>query len=172
MFALPVAVSFIKPIVFWGSRYLIIAVPPMIALLALGAAGRRRLPALALLAIVVAGQCFYLQNYFRYRQKHTWDTVADFLDKNAEPGETIWVLRAWNVPLFERYLKTAHPVKGADSVAEVAARLDPGPQYVVSNTNFKDAFAEYKIPTLLTQIFETHRPRQELYVLKIIPGKK
>lgn len=172
MFAVPVAVSFIKPIVFWGSRYLIIAVPPIVALLAIGAAGRRLALGLALLAIVVAGQLFYLQNYYRYRQKQTWDTVAHFLDKNAEPGATIWVLRSWNVPLFKRYLKTAHPVNGADSAADVAARLDPGPQYVVSNTDLKDAFAEYKIPTPLTQIFETHRPGQELYAFKIIPRKK
>lgn len=169
MFVVPVAVSFVKPIVFWGSRYLVIAVPPVIGLLAVGAAGRRRALGLALLAIVVAGQLYYLQNYYRYRQKQTWDTVAQFVDQNAEPGATIWVLRAWNRPLFERYLKAGHPVKGADSVAEVAAGAAAGPQYVVSNTDLKAAFAQYDIPTSLTQIFETHRPGQELFVLKIVP---
>lgn len=172
MLVVPVAVSFIKPIVFWGSRYLIIAVPPMIGLLAIGATGKRRFLSLALLAIVIAGQLFYLQNYYRYRQKQTWDTVAQFIDQNAEPGATVWVLRAWNVPLFERYLKTKHPVKGADSVDEVATRLEPGPQYVVGNTNLRAAFAEKKIPTPLMQVFETHRPGQELWVLKIEPIKK
>ncbi|MCE5231276.1 glycosyltransferase family 39 protein [bacterium] len=170
MLAVPVAVSFVKPIVFWGSRYLIIAVPVVVALLAVGATGPRRRIGIALLVIVAAAQLFYLHNYYAYRQKQAWDTVAHFIDRTAEPGATVWVLRGWNAPLLQRYLTTNHPLQGANSVAEVAARPGAGPQYVVSNANLSDAFIACKIPIAFTQIIATHRPGQELWVMKIYPS--
>ncbi|MEN6627325.1 MAG: glycosyltransferase family 39 protein [Candidatus Sumerlaeia bacterium] len=171
MLAVPVAVSFVKPIVYYGQRYLVIAVPPVVALLALAATGPRRRIGMALLAVLIAAQGFYLYSYYAHRQKQTWDLVARELDRMAEPGATLWVMPARAVPLLERYLKSKHPVLGADSIAAAAAGMkqSPGPQYVVSYADLAADFARAGLAPGRQSLFETHRPGQELWLVMFTP---
>lgn len=117
LFVAPVAISMaLRPVIWYGSRYLIVAVPVMLLILvrALEVRWLRHLVASSLV-LMLACSAFYLSDLYRYRQKRQWDVAAARLDAESSPGEAIAVIPSRLAPLVERYLHA--PLKVVDDSA-------------------------------------------------------
>ena len=111
---LPIAISFLKPIIFYGQRYLIIAQPFFMLMLAAGAFGHRGRPAWVpkvLLAVVLLAQTAYLTESYAYQQKHPWDRAAQWLAGQLGPADRVFVLPGYDAGLLARDLGNTRTVE-------------------------------------------------------------
>jgi len=119
----PVLISYAtSPIVWHGQRYLIMAVPILLALVC-GAWEERWLkPAVAatLVSMLVCGG-IYLDEFYRYRQKLPWDDAAALVDEQAKPSDAVVVIPSWLSGLAKRYMKRPHPMIPDEALDEPGA---------------------------------------------------
>ncbi len=172
-FVFPIAFSFIKTVIFYGQRYLVIALPMTVALTAVGvtaARGRGRLLAAALVGILLICQAWWLWGHAKYREKRTWDTVAEHLAAEVPPDVRFVVLPARLAGLLARYFPRRVEVNGADRVAELPKHARPAGQsmVVVSIKDLRPWLSKfYPGRNLVPRVYETHRPAQELWIFKL-----
>ncbi len=168
--AAPVLISFMKPIVYWGQRYLVMATPVTAILLAIGAHSGRARPARfaarTLLCLVVAGQCVYLHSYYTHRQKHMWDRLADHFVEIAPAAAVPRVIPARAALILDRYLPPLRRSHGVDSISQLAAQVPPSADlWIVGYTDLRpDLLAAGYGPRIDLFLFETHRPGQQLFI--------
>lgn len=172
--AAPVLISFVRPIVYYGQRYLIIALPFTLALLCANFAPAGNRPRLrrttalltGLLCLFLVGlQAAYLWPYYAYRQKHTWDTVATHLTEQVGPEDKIYVIPNRNAGLLAHYMPGRAPIVRENPSRET---LHPGTGRQVFIVSYKDLRGwltrmGVNDPVQL-MVFETHQPMQELWV--------
>lgn len=165
---LPVLINLAgKPILFYGQRYLIIALPftLLVVSLALGSARTwLRYAAWCLVLPVAACQLFWMQNYYTTRQKRTWDTAAAYIDKNA-PDAVIAVKPERAAGFIGYYLEPGRDIRGVDTDIELLA-VRERPLVIVSFQNEREKLIragvrEGEIGTLL---YETNRPGQDIWL--------
>lgn len=130
-FVLPILVSFFRPVVFYGQRYLIVATPFFFVLVA---AGWKRLgafaPGVRLRAgwLVAAPLVFaissgmYCVDLFDGRQKRPFDLAARLVDGGAREGQIVVVEPPSSLPCLEHYLREPH----RGTVFEELARIPSG----------------------------------------------
>lgn len=173
-FLVPVAISYLwKPIVYYGQRYLIIALPWWLLAMTAGIGGDGKLrKALRIVALVtmVAVQLAWLQDAVRFRQKPARDSVAEFLARQGLCDASVLVLPPRTAGLLARYATT-----------ECAARILPAPSesapsdawprerflLVAQRDPRAKLFSAVGRRTQVLALFETHRPGQELWVIEV-----
>jgi uncharacterized membrane protein len=175
-FIAPVTISLIKPIVFHGQRYMIVALPFVVILLSVAATAhgpKRARWRIAALAVVLLLQAAYLTQYYAYRQKHMWDRVAEHLTAHARPDDAIVVVIARNAGLLAHYLPPPYFVGGVDPDPRALRDLLTAERRRVFLVSYADlrpllAAAEFTPPKRI-DLFETHQRGQELWVTSIDP---
>ena len=171
-FVFPIAFSFIKTVIFYGQRYLVIALPMTVALTAVGvtaARDRGRFLAAALAGILLICQAWWLWGHAKWREKRTWDTVAEYLAAEAPPDARFVVLPARLAGLLARYFPRPIEVDGVDRVAELPQHAPRAGQsmVVVSIKDLRPWLDRLDLERdLVPLVYETHRPAQELWIFK------
>jgi 4-amino-4-deoxy-L-arabinose transferase-like glycosyltransferase len=177
--AAPVFISFVVPIVYHGQRYLIVALPFTVLLLALAAdgPGRRGRWGAALAVALLALQASYLFNYYAHRQKHTWDLAAEHIASRAGVETAVYVLQPRSAGLLDRYLDPPRTVHGLDlnpvALAEAIA-IERRPIYFVSYIDPRPYLTMAGAPEPEeVGLMETHQPGQELWIVRLpTPDRK
>lgn len=109
VFAMPLLISIVRPIEYYGQRYLIVATLPFYAALGLGCIRLRERfgiwLALAPLLILVAGMIRYHKDYFDSRQKRPFDKAAEYMDREFRPGDAVAVIPATSGGVLGYYLR-------------------------------------------------------------------
>lgn len=93
LLVLPHALSAIHPLVLYGHRYMIVAMPALIATTALAAARARRWRALACalcLALYLAPAGLYLFDYYTDIQKRPWHLAAQAAQAMLREDDVVW----------------------------------------------------------------------------------
>lgn len=176
--ALPTAISLHHPIIFYGQRYLIIAIPFTTLLLAangLEVEGppRRASHILAALAFVILLllQWSYYPPYYAYKQKHLWNQVGSVLDQQRRPGDAIFVIPERNAGLLARYMRPDANVHGLPMDPEAIKQTllnQQGTIFIVGYNGLKELQPWLESQgvrrNLRVGIFETHQPGQILWI--------
>lgn len=182
----PTAVSLAgKPIIFYGQRYLIIALPFTVALLAGNLAGvemtwPRRPAAIGLatlFALFLTLQWAYYPPYYLYRQKHLWDQAGAFVERQRHPGDAVYVYPAYNAGLLAHYMRDGAGVTGlAADHAAVGRALDEAKTkriFIVSYSDLRPWLAGLGLAgPVKAALFETHQPGQTLWVVEYAPAAR
>ena len=185
LFVLPVAVSFVHPVIFWGQRYLIIALPAILVSVAMGVLGpgRKRKWVSCMLALLMIGlQGLYLVDYYGHRQKHMWDVAAQHIAGELRTGRTqdciIFTRPSYARGLLARYLPVEYFSKIKDSDDQNLVRksmADSGLRvYFVSYRDLSGAFHSEVLlaRNMDTGVLQTHREGQDLWIHHFPPAGK
>ena len=166
LICIPAAVSLFRPVLHQGQRYLIIALP-FFLLIAAGALASRtrpaRLVAWALIGLLAMFQIAYLAHYYTARQKRTWDTAAEVVERNAASGEPIYVAPARLAGLMEYYLGDQFDVSSGP----------PGEPHgtfvLVALNDPRQRLREQGLDNdrLAAAILEASRPGQEIWIVRV-----
>lgn len=167
---IPVVVSLGRPIVWWGQRYLVLAVPFTVALLAVGAARHRVI--MALLAILVIMQFVWIGGHYKYRQKRAWDNAAALIHKNSRPDAPVYVYPSRLAGLLARYTTDGRDVRGLEMSPDFKIKApEVGEElWIVTLIDKRDAIRAMWQDTgiqLSTIIMETHAPGVELWAMRV-----
>lgn len=178
--ATPVFFSiFIKSVIFYGQRYLSVALPFTILALAAGASGggRRTAPlrAVLLLGLVVC-QGIYLFHYYAHPQKHRWDKTAQTLTERFSPSDATAVVSDYDAGLLQYYLPAEWRVDAiTPNALQIAGYLakQSRPVTLVSFHDLRAALhqAGAGAPNWVA-VVEAHRPAQELWITRYEPGAR
>jgi mannosyltransferase len=176
LYVLPVMISLVRPVVFWGQRYLIIALPVILVLTSVGCLSpkqKKKKTTCIILSFVVLLQCLYLADYFNHRQKHMWDVAAGHIAGKLSAGRArysiIFTSPSHARGLLGRYLATRgnYDVRGIDDLDLVKKSLsnpDLG-VFFISYENFNKRFRAMGISRAMdTGVLQTHREGQELWI--------
>ena len=168
LLALPHAVSTVHPLVLFGHRYMVIAVPGFLILTALPFAwSRRRVAQLVCLAVFLVPAGVYLTDYYRHPQKRQWNSAAEVLLATLEPGDVVWYHAPFGDGPLLHYLPTGHfrvlVARTLDrfSAAPAAARrialvsADPKALAHPAPLGFRCTW---------NRVYRTGRPKQQLFV--------
>lgn len=167
-FVLPLAISFVKPLVYHGQRHLVIATVFVAILLAWG--GLWRTWTAALLAFVLLFQLGFLAGMYQYRQKRNWEGAARAYVERSTPNEPLVVVPGRLSDLVARYLAEPRTLLGAESVAEAseAAPRAGEPFWVLSFGDPRETLTTtHPGASFSTGLIETHRPGQELWLVRV-----
>ncbi len=185
LFALPVAASFVHPVIFWGQRYLIIALPVILVAVArgiLGPEGEVKWTSCMLALLMIGLQILYLVDYYSHRQKHMWDVAAQYIAGKLQADPTrdciIFTSPSYAGGLLARYLPGEYfpIIKNADDQNLVRRSItDPDLRvYFVSYRNFSGDFHSEDLLTrkMDTGVLQTHRDGQDLWIHHFYPAGK
>lgn len=179
---LPTAISLVHPIIFYGQRYLIIALPFTALLLAGNVYYPSDVVQLRRPVKIVAGlaalfflilQMAYYPPYYTWRQKHLWDQVGAFLARQSQPHDSIYVFPERNAGLLAHYMPGGRvPIKGiamdANHILSVLRENKTGRVFLVGYGNLQSMSSWLEQRGIRrpqhTGIFETHQPGQILWV--------
>lgn len=177
--ALPTAISLYRPVIFYGQRYLIIAIPFSMMLLIAnwidkqGSPRRivRHLHRLAWLILIIL-QVSYFRPYYTWKQKHLWNQVGAVIDRQRQPGDRVFVTPERNAGLLAHYMSANADVRGIpmdpNALRQVLSENLSGIIYIVGYNNlqqFQPWLAAQGIQrNLRIGIFETHQPGQILWI--------
>jgi hypothetical protein len=104
---LPHAVDNIRPVLFYGQRYMIVCLPAfwLLTALAYSNPALRRGWRLGLLAILLAPGLLWLGDYYRHPQKRVWDEVAKSCEERLSPGDEVWQIMPFGDGPLSYYLR-------------------------------------------------------------------
>lgn len=168
--ALPLAVTLlVRPVLFMGQRYEIIAQPFAILLLAgaldLPVAVARRAAGIGL-GVLAMAQCWWLADYHRDRQKHPWDIAAREVAARVEPGTPVRVLPSRLAGLLERYAPDGLRIEGIERADVQDAAGQPPVAFVALGDIGDELLAAGIGPDRVSiGLVEASRPGQEIHVL-------
>ncbi len=155
--ALTIAISVVKPLLI--ARYLIVALPGFVLLLAAGvtvlAQGRRILAIAGVAALVVVAASGY-RGVWSYAGKENWRAIVETVAARAAPGDAIVVYPATAAPAFDYYARDMPPL-----AARSGTSWPPRPW----DTRF-DRF--FSIPSLLTS--DAVRDAPVIWLVMRVPG--
>lgn len=119
----PVAISYaVKPIVWYGHRFEIVAVPAVLLMIVSGLGSRwARSASAAALALMLACSAFYVVEMRRHRQKPRWDAAGAAVASAAKPGEAVVVIPPRLAPLLKRYAGAPVEPAGPEALVGPAA---------------------------------------------------
>ncbi len=171
----PVLVSLVlRPIIFHGQRYLIIALPFVLACVAAACVlgpRWRRIAACAMLGIMLLAQANYLAAHYTRRQKRTYDSAAAYLDAQMQPADRAVMIPTRAAGLMERYMKAKGRLGGAEDVTpELLAETAAGGRlFLIAWGDPRDVLEAAGIPRARVglMVFEATRPGLEIWIATI-----
>ncbi len=170
LFVFPLLLSFLRGVVYYGQRYLIIALPLFILLSVSSLLTNKkpvRFASSCLLLLLVGLQSWWLVDYYRFRQKRTWDTLADTISKSGLCDRVV-VGPGRVAELLERYASAEYEVIPMQEGKPVSQYTGDYSCYV-SLGNPVEAFEKsgYSREEMVVGEFTTHWPGQNLYFVYI-----
>ncbi|MCB2155074.1 glycosyltransferase family 39 protein [bacterium] len=167
LLVLPTVVGFFLPIVLYGQRYLIIAVPVFQLVLLWGLEfSRLRKAIIVAIAIELLCGSIYIADMKRTRQHRVWDRAAEMIEAHAQRGDALLVLPPRLQPLAERYMKD--PLPAADPLAIASPKNRPQRIWLITlieQTPYSNHPA-YRVNQ--TGILTTHHPGNVLYLRELV----
>ncbi len=175
--AIPIIVTLtLRPVMLLGQRYLIIACPYFVLLLAAAFANPRRsvrIVSAVSTVVLLLLQTVWLADYYRFRQKHVWDTATARIAELAEPSRPIVVFPPRHAAMVARYVTDGRTVSGIE-LEEIPVRIAESadtPPILVSIADLSGDLAAAGVDParVSTGILECHRPGQIIYVYMVAP---
>ncbi len=180
VFCLPVLVSYIKPVVFWGDRFLCLALPFTTIVMAMGMPeqrGRLHIVQWLLVGFLFACQGCYLAECYTHRQKRTWDLAAEYLMKHGGGKPVVYVNPPGAERQFDRYSGLSINTRRFDfsDMTELQSMVDgsASPVYLLSYKPMDKLFLSQGLDaSIQITLFPTRRNGHDLCLHRISPKSK